>query len=240
MKAGRVLRVLGACVVWVLVGAVVNVGVAWGMAILPETWFPNRLWSQTFDESVTEWPYPTSAHAVRPDDAMRSCTLVYDKDSGFFRSGAWYDHDSGVRLGWPFRSVATWTETLQIGDPPRVVHRYAVMWRTERDVAGVVRMGPWGHELVLGWYPLWPGFVANTLMYGFVCFCVWRGVGFVRARRRKRHGLCAACGYDLRGLVEGTACPECGSSCGPVIEAAERRELVAQGGAQRNPGFADA
>jgi len=38
--------------------------------------------------------------------------------------------------------------------------------------------------------------------------------GLLRRRRRKRRGLCPACGYDLAGSTHGT-CPECGTEGKP-------------------------
>ncbi|HEX8913314.1 MAG TPA: hypothetical protein VF796_13215 [Humisphaera sp.] len=38
----------------------------------------------------------------------------------------------------------------------------------------------------------------------------WRAAGHDRAKRRIRGGLCAHCGYDLRGQKAVTRCPECG------------------------------
>jgi len=37
-----------------------------------------------------------------------------------------------------------------------------------------------------------------------------------RRARRRRNGLCAACGYDLRGSGESTRCPECGAEVKPA------------------------
>ncbi|MEK6702200.1 MAG: hypothetical protein AABZ53_08050, partial [Planctomycetota bacterium] len=59
----------------------------------------------------------------------------------------------------------------------------------------------------------------TTWVVGFVLWPIGlallaTGVPFAvsgrRIRRRARLGLCAACGYDRRGLESGAACPECG------------------------------
>ena len=62
--------------------------------------------------------------------------------------------------------------------------------------------------------PVWPGFAYNTLAYGGAAWALLATptlVGFIfgRKRRRRRRGLCVACGYDMRGLE---SCPECGGS----------------------------
>lgn len=68
-------------------------------------------------------------------------------------------------------------------------------WRTYRS-------STWFHNTT--WRPLWQpaaGLAAAT------------GVLFVLSRRRKGPAWsCAACGYDLRGLGAGAACPECGTA----------------------------
>ena len=64
-------------------------------------------------------------------------------------------------------------------------------------------------SLILPTQPIWPGFIANSVVYATFVYVAWRllmyGFRWNRARRR----LCPACAYDLRG-AEHEACPECG------------------------------
>lgn len=79
---------------------------------------------------------------------------------------------------------------------------------------GSALMQPPGLLVPLPYRPLWRGLLLNTGLY-MVVWCVLLALGTVpfavrRAIRRRRNG-CARCGYDLRGLVSGAACPECGT-----------------------------
>lgn len=57
--------------------------------------------------------------------------------------------------------------------------------------------------------PVWPGFVANTLVFAPIAFpCVVLPGTLIRWRRARRGG-CVACAYDIRGLA---TCPECGAA----------------------------
>jgi len=56
-------------------------------------------------------------------------------------------------------------------------------------------------------WPLWWGFVGDVMVFGAVWWMVLVGPGALRAWKRKRRGLCPACGYDVRGAV---GCAECG------------------------------
>ena len=62
--------------------------------------------------------------------------------------------------------------------------------------------------------PIWPGVVALCAGTG--------GLVVVDRRRRLRvaRGWCAECGYELRGLPAGAACPECGAI--PSAHASDR------------------
>jgi hypothetical protein len=62
--------------------------------------------------------------------------------------------------------------------------------------------------MLLPTQPVWPGFLASTLVLslpisGPVIFAL------LRRRWRRLEGRCVDCGYDLRGLTE-RICPECG------------------------------
>ena len=57
--------------------------------------------------------------------------------------------------------------------------------------------------------PIWPGFAINTAFYAGVLWLLFAAPFALRRWRRIKRGLCPKCAYDLRG-IESSACPECG------------------------------
>lgn len=60
--------------------------------------------------------------------------------------------------------------------------------------------------------PYIPGFLVDTLVYALPCWILLAAPGFARGWLRRRRNRCVACGYDLRGLGDVAACPECGQT----------------------------
>jgi hypothetical protein len=68
--------------------------------------------------------------------------------------------------------------------------------------------------------PIWPGFAINTVFYAAILWLLFAAPFALRKWRRIRRGMCAKCGYDLRGSphpsplpvgVGVPVCPECGT-----------------------------
>lgn len=113
------------------------------------------------------------------------------------------------RYGWPFRSAlvldsAAVARKLFANDPHGE-------WIT--GMLNPLQRFSIGASAQLPLVPIWPGFLANSAIYGFLMFYSFSGWRFVRRWRRIRAGACVACGYELQGLRQ---CPE----CGPNSEAA--------------------
>lgn len=64
--------------------------------------------------------------------------------------------------------------------------------------------------------PIWPGFLVNSALAGILLWALWTLPGVLRRTIRRRRGLCLRCGYDLRGRAD-APCPECGSGAVSVV-----------------------
>jgi hypothetical protein len=60
-------------------------------------------------------------------------------------------------------------------------------------------------------YPIWPGLAADTAFYAGAWWLILLAPRRIRRVLRKRGGRCVKCGYDLAGLAQAGACPECGT-----------------------------
>jgi hypothetical protein len=185
-----------------LLGAVVNVAVAWSCAL----WSPL---GQSYREVVAQERVLDEAGVSSDLDAVT-----------WHRSGVGLDEFSikwhvpgeahGVwvyRSGLPFRSLRCRMELD--GDSSWTL----IVW-AEQDAPFVPPSRP-----PLPLMPLWLGFAANTGLNAALLLLFAFGPKWVRSFVRQRRGRCIACGYDLRGGSH-VRCPECGlvlpSKSGPT------------------------
>jgi hypothetical protein len=162
--------------------------------------------------------------AVDRDNVLRAA-VSYRGAVHFFRA----EHNATPRaVGWDPTRVpagATWGDLYPLGDQDWRVMGTArhssrtgtgtgaavapVLW-TAGPVGPRARLAPWllTHPYVAYAVPYWV-VLAATAPPGVIAV-----VRVARGSRRRRRGLCAACGYDLRATTAGR-CPECGEATVP-------------------------
>ncbi len=177
--------------IFLLLGAVVNVAVAWGIAAWgrPHTPFgdpPTRLAAQRiWDRYAMEgWP---------PFNGYNSGTNWGWTAVSAWSSGGDYYHLGQVRVGSPIR-------TFQYG------WYYDGGYPYERVLFNgwLARSEP---RLILPYEPIWPGFAFNTIFYAAILWLLIPGPFTLRRFLRLRRGLCPACAYQMG---ESGVCTECG------------------------------
>ncbi len=174
-----------------LLGAVVNVAVAWGASISTPTHVALRVYLvDLFPEEEAKVP------GNRYDGLTVTLTLQNRWGAGVQRDST-FPHIF-VESGWPTRSM----EGSKLPDGS-LVESYLL---TQADV------GPVDYRL-LPLRPTWPGFAVNTLFYATLLWLLIRGpfalrrfLRFLRFRRVRR-GLCPKCAYPMG---ESQVCTECG------------------------------
>jgi hypothetical protein len=179
--------------IFLLLGAIVNIAVAWGCALCIHAWEWN--WNrQEFDSG--EWPrsVPITWPAER-NFLLRSesapCTHTYATGGGSVLLI--------TQFGVPTRSLEmqgrNWKEPVK----ETWNHRYRFKmprWAT-----------PGPYEAGLPLLPFWPGFAINTLFYAAILWMLFALLRVLRRWRRIKRGLCPACAYPV-GASD--LCTECG------------------------------
>jgi hypothetical protein len=221
-------RAVRIVVLFLLLGAAINVAVAWGCAL----WSPwpamsrmdqaGRLPSDLFaNVDVARWPELEGVSyraAFSQSRSSRWGVTMHQLDVGIYYFGRLGLEDrlrlSACQAGWPLRALQTVTPAA--GWKPDTPARTLVPagWESGVHVPESLRARDWSphsehgtpHPLPLR--PLWPGFAINAVLYGSAMWLLLSPVrGRLRRWRRVRRGLCLECGYPVRGLGK---CPECG------------------------------
>jgi hypothetical protein len=209
MKVRR--RTLTKLGLFLLAGAVGNVGVAWGIALLtPSSQIRtgsidrNEDWLQRFD-AFADWDVLVD-HRVWTGFGVRqsqySGRSLQKDDSG--QDAYPMQHVLRSEYGFPFRSMA-WIVTstnragLSYGSGP-LEWRYAIVF------------GKWANFLPNREAPLLPlpvAFTGNAAIYALALFTPLATIQLVQRTTRRARGLCPRCKYPLADLP---TCPECGET----------------------------
>ncbi len=217
-------------VAFLLLGAVVNVAVAWGCAwwvdssqsgmstkfavmLTPRdlSWFVSSESARGAERVHSQRGY--RHHWPPPETATSPLYLIPSWSTISHEIDLAGPEVVGIQIqdarGWPMLSMRC--TFLRTGAKPGLI--------TGREVVGGYELPPrsWTRGLIPGtkiralpYIPIPFGFVVNTLSYAaFIGISITGALAGRRVIRHKR-GHCIKCGYDLHG-AEHEVCPECGA-----------------------------
>ncbi len=207
-------RRLTKLVAFLVLGAIMNVAVAWGCAIFSIPFVPDEnrggfnpdssriVYEHRSFGSARFWDVRVGIDSVisvegtppvdilpnwAKDDDLRPFTLHLYEGRGWPKLALWCVHERPEVANLPFNSRGA----LDAGLPDAPSRGWMSAPRA------------------LPLRPIWPGFAVNTVFYATILWLLTLGPFTARRFIRNKRGLCIKCGYDLRG-AEHEVCPECG------------------------------
>lgn len=237
----RLAKVVVIAALWVVVGAAVNVAVAWICVLCAPSVgedlskFEGRFPNPDASDGSAPWRWEVRLYQAPVFGLSTEHRLKDDGLPGVRRRALMETWTFDTSSGWPcpalgaarmltgthFPSEKDVTPSdwgvWEKGIPqPALVSRFLA----SAEVANLPFLLQEPHTLAVR--PLWPGFAINTVVYAALAWGIWCVPGIVRRsvrRRRARRGDCAACGYSLAGIVG--KCPECGRGVSPAAGVAD-------------------
>ncbi|MCH8824251.1 MAG: hypothetical protein IH984_12200 [Planctomycetes bacterium] len=218
-------------VLFLFLGAIVNIAIAWACAVWinpakfdpwPEIGFRSSgqyTWKliqtnapgMTLYSSTRSWskePFDIRDHGAAPEEMIPSWSDLGELSEDFKKKVARKPDYIILEkrwiycYGWPARSL--WSYWYNI-DPTDLPHTYG-------SEGYIYQFGSWDNFVprILATRPIWLGFILNTIFYAAILCLIILGLFKLRCTIRRKHGHCIKCGYDLRN-VEHEKCPECGA-----------------------------
>ena len=188
--------------VFLLLGAVINIAVAWGCALWAER-ITVESGIQPAAEILLQDRLPITAFGQTTYDSnqelgfgyffMRATVTQYEPNSGKSRTCTIHLHQHG----WPMLALT--------GE-----HRFGYYVRI--DGLRTLFFAPdWGDQppRFFAYGPMPLGFVVNSMAYTLLLCLLLLGPPALRRVIRRKRGWCINCGYDLRGEFS-AGCSECG------------------------------
>ncbi len=220
-------RCLVAVAVALMGGSIVNVAVAWTLALVRNLgqitnsirWGYSTNASERWYVGVVDCPPGTRfiiglTHALDAGGGiLREELPTWSATRDAPQSSPSLDSKSAIyeiAHGWPFVSLRC-TLTRSTGES-RVTGSLDLSWGIALGQPKRTSDPPTQELRVLPLLPIWPGFVANSLVYGALLWLLFVSRLGLRWLVRVSRGRCANCGYRLGKSV---ICPECGAQSRP-------------------------
>ena len=207
--------VVRACA-WLLLGALVNIAVAWIFECRP---YPGNATMNSISDEEAKAAMPVGEdRSIAPLIVVNGSRQVVAGRTEYMLLAFHRELTSEGTIryanqlvvwqaGWPCRSVQGWSG---IGRTPSEIGTHG-LWRVKRIPASVTSRV---REHGLPFLPVWPGFAVNSMFYGAIVWLLFAAPWQMRRWWRSHRGRCCVCGYDLRDQPDSDpkTCPECGAS----------------------------